>query len=237
MARLKVGVVLSGCGVFDGSEIHEAVLTLVALDEAGAEAICMAPNVAQRHVINHLTGEVAAGETRNVLVEAARIARGNVRDLASVDAAELDAVILPGGFGAAKNLSDFALAGDACSVHPEVARLIRSARAAGKPVGAICIAPVLLAKVLGSESPRLTIGTDAGTAAAVNAMGACHVDCAVSGTVVDDEKRLVTTPAYMLASSISEAASGIEKLVLEVLRLAAAPAAGGKPALAATGVS
>lgn len=237
MTRLKVGVVLSGCGVFDGSEIHEAVLTLVALDRAGAEAICMAPNVSQRHVVNHLTGEVASGETRNVLVEAARIARGKVRDLASVDPIELDAVILPGGFGAAKNLSDFALAGDSCSVHPDVARLIRAIRASGKPVGAICVAPVLLAKVLGAESPKLTIGTDAGTAAAMTAMGACHVDCAVSGTVVDEEKKLVTTPAYMLAESISEAASGIDRLVLEVIRLAGASSTSGKPVLAAAGAS
>ena len=128
----KIGVVLSGCGVYDGSEIHEAVITLLAIDRNGAEAVCMAPNIAQLHVVNHLTGEVATGESRNVLVEAARIARGKVRDLATVKAADLDALILPGGFGAAKNLCDFAVKGGDCSVHPEVARLIRDIVAAKK---------------------------------------------------------------------------------------------------------
>jgi enhancing lycopene biosynthesis protein 2 len=220
MAPLRVGVVLSGCGVFDGAEIHESVITLLALDRAGAQAVCMAPNVQQLHVVNHLTGEVAAGEQRNVLVEAARIARGSIRDMASVDAAELDALILPGGFGAAKNLCDFALKGADCQVHPEVARVVRAVHAAGKPVGAVCIAPALLAKLLGTEKPRVTIGTDRETAAAIESMGACHVDCDVRGTVVDREHRVVTTPAYMLAQSISEAAAGIEKLVQEVLELA-----------------
>lgn len=219
MASLKVGVVLSGCGVFDGAEIHESVLTLLALDRAGAQAVCMAPNIAQLHVINHLTGEVVPGETRNVLVEAARIARGAIRDAAKVDPAELDALILPGGFGAAKNLCDFAVAGANCRVDPEVARIVRGVHAAGKPVGAICIAPALLAKLLGDEKPRLTIGTDADTAAALETMGACHVACTAERTVVDSERKLVTTPAYMLAQSIAEAAVGIEKLVAEVLTM------------------
>ena len=131
----KVGVVLSGCGVFDGTEIHEAVLTLLALDRRGAEAVCMAPNVDQAHVVDHLSGQEAAGERRNVLVEAARIARGNIRDIATVQAAELDALMIPGGFGAAKNLCDFAFKGKDCQVHPEVARLVRQMHQAGKPVG------------------------------------------------------------------------------------------------------
>ena len=154
----KVGVVLSGCGVYDGAEIHESVLTLLALDRAGAEAVCLAPDVAQRHVVNHLTGQPAEGETRNVLVEAARIARGKVRSLAGFDAGTLDALVLPGGFGAAKNLCDFAFRGADCEVHPEVARVVRAVHAAGKPVGAVCIAPVILARLLGAESPQLTIG-------------------------------------------------------------------------------
>jgi enhancing lycopene biosynthesis protein 2 len=216
MARPKVGVLLAGCGVFDGAEIHEAVITLLALDRAGAEAICMAPNVAQLHVINHLTGEVT-GETRNVLVEAARIARGKVRDLATVDAGEVDALIIPGGFGAAKNLCDFAVKGAGCSVHPEVARLVRGVHAAGKPIGAECIAPAILASLLGAEKPRVTIGTDAGTAAAIEAMGAHHEACQVDQILVDREHKLITTPAYMLAGWVAEAASGIEKLVTEVL--------------------
>ncbi len=213
----KVGVVLSGCGVYDGAEIHESVLTLLALDRAGAEAVCLAPDVPQRHVVNHLTGQPAEGESRNVLVEAARIARGKVTSLAGFDAAALDALVLPGGFGAAKNLCDFASRGAECDVHPDVARVVRTVHGAGKPVGAICIAPVILAKLLGAEKPKLTIGTDPGTAAAVGAMGGEHVSCGGGGAVVDADRRLVTTPAYMLDSPISEVSAGIEKLVAELL--------------------
>ena len=219
MANPRVGVILAGCGVYDGAEIHEAVLTLLALDRAGAEIVCLAPDVPQMHVVNHLTGEPAAGETRNVLVEAARIARGAVRDVAKATAAEFDALVIPGGFGAAKNLSTFAVDGEGCRVDPGVARLVRDVHSSGKPVGAMCIAPVILAKLLGSERPSLTIGTDAGTAGKMDAMGAHHVSCPVGSIVVDGKGRLVTTPAYMLAGRISEAAEGIEKLVAEVLRM------------------
>jgi enhancing lycopene biosynthesis protein 2 len=220
MERIRVGVVLAGCGVYDGAEIHESVVTLLALDRAGAEALCMAPAVDQLHVINHLTGDVAPDEKRNVLVEAARIARGAIRDVALVDPTELDAVIIPGGFGAAKNLCDFALKGAECRVDPDVARVVRGVHEADRPIGAICIAPALLAKLLGDEKPTLTIGTDRPTAAAMESMGACHVDCAVRDTVVDRRKKIVTTPAYMLAESIADAAAGIEKLVAEVLEMA-----------------
>jgi enhancing lycopene biosynthesis protein 2 len=216
----KVGVILSGCGVFDGAEIHESVVTLLALDRHGAEAVICAPNAPQMHVVNHLTGEVAAGETRNVLVESARIARGAIRDVAEVAAAELDALILPGGFGAAKNLCDFAVSGPSCTVHPAVARLVREVHAQGKPVAAVCIAPALLARVLGEETPELTIGTDAGTASALETMGAKHVACPVRETVVDERRKLVTTPAYMLAQRISEAADGIERTVAKLLAMA-----------------
>ena len=216
----RVGVVLSGCGVYDGAEIHESVLTLLALDRAGAEAVCLAPDVAQKHVVNHLTGQPEKGESRNVLVEAARIARGKVKDLAGFDPAGLDALVLPGGFGAAKNLCDFAFRGADCEVQPEVARVVRAVHAAGKPVGAVCIAPVILAKLLGEERPRLTIGTDPGTAAAIENMGGAHVSCGGGGAVVDADRRLVTTPAYMLDSPISEVSAGIEKLVAELLAMA-----------------
>jgi len=217
----KVGVILSGCGVYDGSEIHEAVITLLAIDRNGAEAVCMAPNVAQMHVVNHLTGDVATGETRNVLVEAARIARGKIRDLATVKAAELDALILPGGFGAAKNLCDFAVKGTDCTVNPEVARLIREMVAAKKPVGAVCIAPAILSRVLGADRlpHQLTIGTDAGTATALTGMGSQHVACPAREFVIDKANKLVSSPAYMLAGGIAEAAEGIEKCVKALIGL------------------
>ena len=216
----KVGVILSGCGVYDGSEIHEAVLTMLALDRRGAEMVLCAPDVAQMHVVNHLTGEVAEGEQRNVLVESARIARGEIRDLATVTASELDALILPGGFGAAKNLCDFAVKGADCTVHPEVARLVGEVHAQGKPVAAVCIAPALIAKVLGHEAPELTIGTDEATAGALEAMGARHVACPVKEFVVDRDRKLVSTPAYMLGQSISEVAEGIDRTVEALLELA-----------------
>lgn len=217
----KVGVVLAGCGVFDGSEIHEAVITLLALDRAGAEAVCMAPDMPQRHVVNHLSGEVATTESRNVLVESARIARGHIKDIASVHADEIDALILPGGFGAAKNLCNFALNGAACSVNAEVSRLVKEMVAAKKPLAAICIAPAVLARILGDRQPavQLTIGNDTTTAAALTAMGARHVECPVDAFVVDANLKLVSTPAYMLAGSISEAADGIEKTVQALLDL------------------
>ena len=214
----KVAVILSGCGVYDGAEIHESVLTLLRLSQRGAEVQCFAPDIAQHHVINHLTGEEAA-ESRNVLVEAARIARGEIKPVTALDAADFDALLLPGGFGAAKNLSDFAFKGADCSVQPDVLKACQSFAAAGKPVGLICIAPAMAARIYG-EGVQCTIGTDEGTASALSSMGAEHVDCQVEDIVIDAQRKLVTTPAYMLAGSIAEAASGIFKLVDSVLSLA-----------------
>jgi enhancing lycopene biosynthesis protein 2 len=216
----KVAVVLAGCGVYDGAEIHEAVITLLALDRAGAEIVCTAPNVEQAHVVNHLTGDVAADEKRNVLVEAARIARGNIVDLAQLDAKAVDAAIVPGGFGAAKNLCTWAFKSDACEVNADLARFVRDLHAARKPLGFVCIAPVIAARLLGAEHPQVTIGTDADTAASIEKMGGKHVACPVRDIAVDRERRVVTTPAYMLAGRISEAADGVEKLVKAVLDLA-----------------
>lgn len=217
---MRVGVILSGCGFKDGAEIHESVLTLLALDRAGAEIACFAPDIDQAKVVNHLTGEDAA-ETRNVLVESARIARGEISDVKTADASALDALILPGGFGAAMNLCDFAMKGPDADVNEDVAGLVRAMHAAKKPIGAICIAPALIAKVLGNEGgPTLTIGTDEGTAGAIEACGAGHQDCAVEDFVVDTEQRIVTTPAYMLGPTIKHVAEGIERCVTEVIKLA-----------------
>ena len=216
----KIGVILSGCGVYDGSEIHEAVITLLALDRAGAETLIMAPNIEQQ-VVNHLTGETVDGATRNVLEESARIARGNISDIAEVTADDFDALFLPGGFGAAKNLCDFAFKGPDCDVNPDVARLIKATVTAGKPLVAVCIAPALLAKVLGKELPgvKVTIGTDEGTAGAVNSMGAAHANCPVDEFIIDEKNRIITSPAYMLAGRISEAAEGIEKSVAALMKM------------------
>lgn len=215
----KIGVLLSGCGVYDGAEIHEAVLTLLFLDRAGAEIVCMAPNMDQYHVINHLTQE-EMGETRNVLVESARIARGDIRDLQNVTAGDMDALIIPGGFGAAKNLSDFAFKGPDASVNPQVQRILEEMTTAGKPVGAVCIASATLTKALADKQPEVTIGTDAGTAAAIETMGGVHANCSVDMIHMDEKNNLVTSPAYMLGPGIKDVAVGIEKLVEKVVGLA-----------------
>ncbi|WP_072569558.1 isoprenoid biosynthesis glyoxalase ElbB [Enterobacter sp. SA187] len=214
----KVGIVLSGCGVNDGSEIHEAVLSLLAIARNGAEAVCFAPDKSQSDVVNHLTGESMA-DSRNVLIEAARIARGAIQPLALASADTLDALIVPGGFGAAKNLSNFASQGAECTVDPDLKRLALAIHAAGKPLGFICIAPAMLPKIF--DFPlRLTIGTDIDTAELLEEMGAEHVPCPVDDIVVDEDNKVVTTPAYMLAQNIAEAATGIDKLVARVLVLA-----------------
>ena len=219
----KVGVVLSGCGVYDGAEIHESVCTILALDRAKAEIRFMAPDVNQMHVIDHVKGEPVEGEARNVRVESGRIARGDVTNIAEAKAADLDALIFPGGFGAAKNLCDFAVKGAECTVHPEVNRLVMDMYKAGKPVAFLCIAPAMAAKIFGEagvKGVKLTIGNDKDTAAAINAMGAEHIDCDVRECVVDADHKIVSTPAYMLAQSISEAADGIEKTVNKILEMA-----------------
>ncbi len=213
----RVCVILSGCGVFDGTEIHEAVIALLALDRAGATVTCAAPDRPQLHVIDHLRGAVDEGATRNVLVESARIARGQIRALSEISVDDHDAVFLPGGFGAAKNLTTFATEGAAGSADPELVRVLRAFRAAGKPIGAVCIAPAALVLALGEGT--VTIGSDADTAAAIEAAGGHHVSCPVTEAHVDAERRLVTAPAYMVDARISEVAQGIEKAVAATLDL------------------
>jgi len=214
----KVAVILSGCGFKDGGEIYEATLTLLALDEADAVVQCFAPDMPQMHVINHLTGEEMP-ESRNVLVEAARLARGNVKPVTEARVADFDALVIPGGFGAAKNLCNFAVKGSDMTVQPDVLAFAKGMHAAGKPVGLVCIAPAMAPKI-GGAGTQFTIGNDAGTAAAINAMGGRHVECAVEDCVVDRERKIVTTPAYMYPARIREARVGIKKLVDAVLGMA-----------------
>lgn len=221
MAREKrVGVILAGSGYLDGSEIQEATLTLLFLDKRGAKVTAMAPDVRQMHVVDHVKGEAAGSEARNVLHEAARITRGAIVDVKTVKAEDLDALIIPGGYGAAKNLCTFATEGVKLQVNPDVERLVRDMAAAGKPLGFVCIAPVIAAKVLGAKKVKLTIGNDPATAAALNALGAVHVDTPVEQIVVDEKNRVVSTPAYMLGPTIAPVAAGIERLVGAVLEMA-----------------
>lgn len=214
-----IGVILSGCGVFDGSEIHEATLALLALDQAGATYQCMAPDT-RLQVVSHLTKK-PTGESRSVLEESARIARGSIVDLAAVKAADYDGFLLPGGFGAARNLCTFAVDGPDCQVDPHVRRVLTEAQQAGKPIALACIAPVIAAKLFGgSLRPGLTIGHDKATAAAIEKMGARHVPLGADAAHADADCRILTTPAYMEAGSISQAWTGIEKLVKALLDMA-----------------
>ncbi|WP_419655762.1 Elb: predicted enhancing lycopene biosynthesis protein [Desulfosarcina variabilis str. Montpellier] len=218
MTTKKVGVLLSGCGVFDGAEIHEAVLTLLYLDQQGAEVVCMAPDINQAHVINHLTQE-EMDPPRNVLVEAARIARGEIKDLADITADQIDALILPGGFGAAKNLSEFAFKGPESSVNSQVKQLLEAMVLAGKPIGALCIAPATVGMALKDMKPLMTVGKEEGVIGALAAIGVKHQLCAVDEIAVDEAHKIVTTPAYMLGPGIKDVGAGIEKLVKKVLSM------------------
>ncbi|MDK9700626.1 MAG: isoprenoid biosynthesis glyoxalase ElbB [bacterium] len=217
----KVGVVLAGCGYLDGAEIHEAVITMLVLDRASVEVVAMAPDKPQAHVVNHLTGEEAKGETRNVLVEAARIARGKIRDVDPMIADSLDAVIMVGGFGAAKNISSYAFEGTNGTVDAKIAELAKRMHEQKKPIGAMCIAPMVVAKIFEKSDihPAMTIGTDTNTARDIEALKSRHLSCSVTDFVVDRANKIVTTPAWMLGPRISDVEKGIEKLVGEVLAL------------------
>jgi len=213
----KIAVVLAGNGVYDGSEIHEATLTLLAIARKGAQYQCFAPNVDQAHVVNHLTGEEMP-EKRNVLVEAARIARGDIKPLSEYTAGDFDAIVFPGGFGAAKNLCTFAFDGEDCTVNADVEKAVRETVTAEKPIGALCISPVILAKVLGDV--KVTIGQDEGTLQAIEKMGGVHEKTSHGQIVIDEKYKVVSTPCYMLEASIDQIADGAENVVGKILEMA-----------------
>jgi enhancing lycopene biosynthesis protein 2 len=219
-SQKRVGVVLSGCGFLDGAEIHETTCTLLSLDRRGAKLVAMAPDVEQLHVVDHLRSAPAEGERRRVLAEAARLVRGQIVELSTVQAKDLDALVFPGGYGVAKNLCTFAVDGRNMRVLPAVEKLAREIRAAGKPAGYVCIAPVIAGRLFGGEKVKLTIGNDRDTAAALESWGARHVDCKVEEIVVDERLKIASTPAYMLGPWIAPVAAGIDKLVSAVLEMA-----------------
>jgi len=215
MKSKKFAVVLAGCGVYDGAEIHEAVLTMLAIMKQGGTYQCFAPDILQHHVINHTNGDEMY-EKRNVFVEAARIARGDIKRLTEFSADDFDALIFPGGFGAAKNLSTVAFDGPDAKVTPEVERAILDMVAAKKPIGALCIAPAFVAKVL--EGVEVTIGDDAGTISAIEAMGSRH-KITTHGEVVADEKyKVFTTPCYMLDANLLDIESGANHVVEAIIK-------------------
>jgi enhancing lycopene biosynthesis protein 2 len=212
----NIAVVLAGNGVYDGSEIHEATLTLLAIAREGAQYQCFAPDIEQAHVINHVTGEIM-DEKRNVLIESARIARGNIKPLSEYNAADFDAIIFPGGFGAAKNLCTFAFDGVNCKVNKDVEKAVRSTVVAEKPLGALCISPVMITKILGDV--KVTIGEDQSTLEAIENMGGSHIVTSHGGIVTDDKYKVVTTPCYMLDATIDQIADGAEKVVKKILEM------------------
>jgi len=212
----KFAVVLSGCGVYDGAEIHEATLTMLAIDRNNACYQCFAPDINQNHVINHLNGKEMK-ETRNVLTESARIARGNIKPLSLFDEKEFDAIIFPGGFGVARNLCTFAFDGTNCKVNNDVENAIKAMHSARKPIGALCISPVLIARILGDV--KVTIGNDPETADSINKMGGEHVNATHGEVITDQQNKVVTTPCYMLDASISQIAEGAENVIKTITDL------------------
>ncbi|MFH0761992.1 MAG: isoprenoid biosynthesis glyoxalase ElbB [Bacteroidota bacterium] len=211
----KFAVVLAGCGVYDGAEIHEAVMTLYAIDRSGSSYQVFAPDVPQHHVVNHLTGK-PTGEVRQVLVEAARIARGNIKPLKDFKADDFDILMFPGGFGVAKNLCSYAFDGASCKVNPDVERAIRTMHSSGKPIGALCITPTVLARVLGNIT--VTIGQDQQTARDIVAMGATHQPTNHREIVIDKKNKIVTSPCYMLTASVTDIAEEAMKTVEALLK-------------------
>lgn len=214
----RIGLLLSGCGALDGSDMHEAVLSLLALDRFGAEVVCTAPDMEQRHVLNHMSQE-EMGVQRNVLLESARIARGNIIDLALLDGRDLDALIIPGGFGAIKNFNDFAFKGPTQDINRHVQLILESMRSLEKPIGAIAMAAVTVVIALAEHHPEVTIGTDKGVSAAIELMGGRHYCCEADQIYVDSAHKIVSTPANMMATGINEVAVGIERLVEKILHL------------------
>ena len=226
---MKIGVLLAGCGVYDGSEIQETVSVLIALDELGVETVCMAPAMPQHHVINHTRGEEMS-PARDVLTESARIARGDIADLAGVNPADLDGLVIPGGFGVAKNLCSWAFDGPEARVNPEAARVIGAMISAGKPVAALCVAPVLVAKVLQElgQTAEMTLGNPEGDSpydiaafhGGIESVGMTPATCALGDIVVDETRKLITSPCYMMNATPVKILEGVRKACTRLVEMA-----------------
>ena len=210
----KFAIVLSGSGVYDGSEIHEATMLFLAIIKQGAEYECFAPDIDQHHVVNHINGKVIK-ETRNVLVESARIARGLIKPLSSYKAIDFDALIFPGGNGITKNLSNYNSEHENCVVNSQIVKAIKQTHDLSKPIGAMCIAPVIIAKVLGNVT--LTIGNDEVIANNLEKMGATNVNTSYGEVIADKKNKVFSTPCYMLDSNILDIYDGASNLVKSIL--------------------
>jgi enhancing lycopene biosynthesis protein 2 len=226
---MKIGVLLSGCGVYDGAEIHESVLTLLAIEEMGGEAVCIGINRPQHHVIDHTSGE-EMDESRIMLKEAARIARGAIKDIKDVAPADIDALVIPGGFGSAKNLTTWAFAGPDGEILPEVKLLIVNLVNIGKPIAALCVSPVVVAKALEGSTihANMTIGSNTapspydidGFVGGLEATGATTAMKTKSEINIDTTNKIVTAPCYMmdtdlvtLRKNISDSINALKNLI------------------------
>ncbi len=210
----KIAVILSGSGVFDGSEIHEATLSLLAIAKNNAQYECFAPDIEQHHVINHITGK-EMNDKRNVLIESARIARGKINPLNLLNEKNFDALVLPGGFGAAKNLSDFAFKGQELEINNEVSKVISSFHSNNKPIAALCISPVILAKLI--PDCKVTIGSDEATIKAIEFMGATHQATTHGEVLFDEKNKIITTPCYMLDANITQIETGVNNAINKLI--------------------
>lgn len=225
---MKIGVLLSGCGVYDGAEIHEAVMTLLAIEETGASAVCISINKPQHHVVNHLNGS-EMNESRNMLIESARIARGEIKDITEIDPADIDALVIPGGFGSAKNFTNWAFNGPDGDILPEVKLLIVNLINIGKPIAALCVSPVVLAKALQGSNlqPKVTIGTDKepspydinGFVGSLQSTGLKTEMSSIREITVDQELKIVTAPCYMMVANVSEIRENVKQAVDALVNL------------------
>jgi enhancing lycopene biosynthesis protein 2 len=225
---MKIGVLLSGCGVYDGAEIHESVLTLLAIEEAGAKAVCLSVNKNQHHVVNHLTGEEML-ENRNMIIESARIARGAVHDISTYDISQVDALVIPGGFGSAKNFSTWAFDGPTGTILPEIKHLIQKFISNKKPIAALCVSPVVLALAMGDSElhPTMTLGSDQekspydiqAFSAGMERKGVQTEMKTIREISVDETLNIVSAPCYMMEASVLEIRTNISQAIQALIKL------------------
>ncbi|MDY0132907.1 MAG: isoprenoid biosynthesis glyoxalase ElbB [Desulforegulaceae bacterium] len=214
----SIGIILSGCGVNDGTEVHEAVITMLCLDQKNADISYFAPDINQANVINHSNQELMS-ESRNIKIESARISRGNIKDIKSADSDKLDALILPGGAGAIKNFSKIFDNPASPEINQDVSNLVKKMHSKKKPIGSICISPLLIAAILGNFNPELTIGNDINTAQMIEKFGGVHKNCSFDSIITDEKNLLVSTPAYMVSTGPAQVYQGISKLVDKIFEL------------------
>ena len=211
----KTAIILSGCGQVDGSETHETILTILALEQHNLDWEGLAPSGLQTEVYDHYTNTKENISPSSMITEAARLVRGNITIINAVNASDYAAVIIPGGAGVIKNLSNYSTAGINFTIHPELLAFMATIVRLQIPAGFICIAPILIPKLYGNK-PKLTIGSNVELAAKIVQIGGEHCDCLANDIVIDHAQKIVSTPANMVAKNIVEVYHGIYKLVTQI---------------------